>query len=233
MTDLCTSITEAFQYLDSMGVPVPIDLYIRAKAVGAVKADLVAGDLSSINKVYHDAITSAFVDYFNGGAIAPSRNKFRQAMLNAFGDAFDLGWTDGGQELPVNDEDALSWLEARLNQEVGYIDMLFQEAKELRKDKEFDYFAWITARADGYTNTLKEVYNNAHLRAIADEMVTFAGDDGVNSCDTCQMLQGKRHKISWFVARNYVPPFGSGLDCSKGGHCKHGLKNDKGNWVTI
>jgi hypothetical protein len=153
-------------------------------------------------------------------------------MITAFGDAYDLGWVDGGQDLPV-DEEALSWLEARLNQEAGYIDMLFQEAKELRKDKEFDFFAWTTARADGYTNTLKEIYNNARVRAMQDVMVTFAGDDGAESCDTCQKLKGKRRKLSWFIANNYVPPFGSGLDCHKGGRCQHGLMDDKNNWVTI
>ena len=198
-----------------------------------IKADIVAGDLSSINKKYHDAITRQLINYFEGGAIGATRNTFKNAMINAFGDAFDLGWTEGGGTLPIDDEDALGWLEARLNQEAGYIDMLFQEAKELKKDKEFDYFAWVTARADGYTNTLKEVFNNAHLRAMPNQMVTFEGDDGQESCATCQMLKGKRHKISWFVANNYVPPFGSGLDCAKGGHCQHGLKDDKGNWVTL
>lgn len=231
MSDLHTSITKAFEYLSNQSVEIPSDLLITARLKG-VKADLVAGDLSGINKKYHDVITGRLVDYFEGGAIGAARNAFKQAMINAFGDAFDLGWTDGGQDLPV-DEAALAWLEARLNQEVGYIDMLFQEAKELRKDSEFDYFTWITARADGYTNTLKEIYNAARMRATTDQMVTFAGDDGVQSCDTCQKLQGQRHKLSWFIARNYIPPFGSGLDCAKGGHCKHGLMDEKGNWVTI
>ena len=231
MSDLHTSITKAFEYLSNQSVEIPSDLLITARLKG-VKSDLVAGDLSGINKKYHDVITGRLVDYFEGGAIGAARNAFKQAMINAFGGAFDLGWTDGGQDLPV-DEAALAWLEARLNQEVGYIDMLFQEAKELRKDSEFDYFTWITARADGYTNTLKEIYNAARMRATTDQMVTFAGDDGVQSCDTCQKLQGQRHKLSWFIARNYIPPFGSGLDCAKGGHCKHGLMDEKGNWVTI
>lgn len=231
MSDLHTSITKAFEYLSKQSVEIPPDLMIQARLKG-VKAGNAAGDLSGVNKKYHDAITKNLIAYFEGGAIGTSRNAFKQAMINGFGDAYDLGWTDGGQALPVDDE-ALSWLEARLNQEVGYIDMLFQEAKELRKDTEFDFFAWATARADGYTNTLKEIYNAARMRAMKDQMVTFEGDDGAESCDDCQKLKGKRHKISWFVARNYIPPFGSGLECHKGGKCQHGLMDDKGNWVTI
>lgn len=231
MSDLHTSITKAFEYLSNQSIEIPPDLMIQARLKG-IKADIVAGDLSAINKKYHDAVTKSLVSYFDGGSINAPRNQFRQAMVEAFGSSFDLGWTDGGGSLPWDGE-ALSWFNARLNQEVGFIDMLFQEAKELRKDKEFDYFSWITARADGYTNTLKEIYNAARMRATKDQMVTFAGDDGARSCATCQKLQGKRHKLSWFIARNYIPPFGSGLDCAKGGHCKHGLRADNGNWVTI
>lgn len=234
MNELRTSITKAFEYLSTNSIEIPTELLIQARVKGVgVKAGYAAGDLTAVNKAYHDAITKSLVGYFDGGAIGTARNKFKQAMINAFGDAFDLGWVDGGQDLPVGDEAALSWLEARMNQEVGYIDMLFQEAKELKKDAEFDYFAWITARADGYTNTLKEIYNSARARAMKDQMVTFAGDDGEKSCDTCKKLKGKRKKLSWFIANNYIPPFGSGLDCSKGGHCNHGLMNDKGDWITV
>lgn len=222
-------LTPAFGYCDENGIEIPLSLTLRARRLGALKA---TGDLSSINAVYHDAITASLTEYFEGAGIAGPRNNFKRAMIQAFGDAFDLGWTEGGGELPIDDE-AISWLEARLNAEAGFIDMLFQEAKELRKDKDFDFFSWVVARADGYTNTLKEIYNAAKLRAMDDRMVTFDGDDGKESCPDCQRLKGQRHKISWFVKRNFVPPFGTGLECHRGGHCQHGLMDDKGKWVTV
>lgn len=191
-----------------------------------------SGDLASINAPYHDAITEALTTFFEGGSIAGPRNAFKRATSAAFLDAFELGWAMGGGSLPI-DEDALSWLDARLNQEFGYIDMLFQEAKELRKEDGFDSFTWSTARADGYTNTLREIFNVGNLRASKDKMVTFDGEDGAESCDTCQKLKGKRHKISWFVARNYVPPFGTGLECHPGKRCQHYLVDDNGEQVTI
>ena len=231
MTDLRTSITQAFLYLKENDITIPPELLLRARMQG-VKAGEVAGDLSSVNKKYHDVITRQLTTFFEGGAITGARNQFKQATSAAFLDAFELGWTDGGAELPL-DDDGLEWLGARQSQEFGYIDMLFQEAKELRKEYEFDSFAWTTARADGYTNTLKEVYNNARMRAMPNQMVTFDGDDGQESCPDCQKLKGKRHKISWFVSRNYVPPFGTGLECHKGGHCQHGLKADDGTWITV
>ena len=226
---LIASLSRAFGYLHAQGTEIPLDIQLKARQFGVIKA---AGDFAGVNKAYHDAITQALTTYFEGGSITAPRNAFKRATIQAFSDAFDLGWTDGGGELPI-DNDAISWLEARLNQEVGFIDMLFQEAKELRKDAEFDYFSWLTAKADGYTGTLRELYNAGKLRAMKDQMVTFDGEDGRESCDTCKMLKGKRHKISWFVKRNYVPPYGTGLQCARGGQCQHGLMNDAGDWITV
>lgn len=230
MTDnLTETITNAFQYLDNQGVPVPTDLYIRAYNVGAIKA---TGDsLESVNAKYHDDITEALIGYFEGDSLAVSRNAFKRSTTQSFVKAFDLGWFDGGRELPI-DRDVLEWFNARIETEFGYISMLFQEAKELRGDEEFDFFAWITQRADGYVRTLKELYNAAKMRALKDQMVTFDGDDGEESCDDCQKLKGKRHRISWFVKRNYVPPFGTGLACHRGRRCQHGLFTDDGEQLT-
>lgn len=228
-------ILSALDWCAANHVSVPKDTLAKIKAKGihipmALKAD---GDISDVNATYHDEITEALTGYFEeGGSVTAPKSAFKRAVTEAFGAAFDTGWVDGGGELPA-DEDALGWFNARVEQEYGFIDMLFQEAKELRKEEDFDYFAWLTARADGYTNSVREVYNQAKLRAGKDKMVVFDGDDGEESCDDCQSLKGKRHKISWFVSRNYVPPFGSGLECHKGGRCKHGLFDDEGNQVTI
>lgn len=222
------SLAQAIDFADENDIELPNDIRIRARQLGVIKA---GDDLPSISAQYHNKITVALVSYFEGESIVSSRNSFKRAMVDAFGAAFDLGWVDGGGELPV-DENALDWFNARVNAEFGFIDMLFQEAKELRRDKDFDYFAWITARADGYTRTLKEIYNAGRVRAMDDIMVTFDGDDGAESCDTCQKLKGKRHKLSWFVSRNYVPPFGTGLDCHRGGRCQHYLMDSKGNQIT-
>jgi hypothetical protein len=202
----------------------------KALTTRSIKAD--AEDLASISAAYHDEITGVLIDYFGGGSVTAPRNEFNRATLDAFNVSFDAGWVDGGQELPI-DEDALSWINARIEQEFGYIAMLFEQAKQLRKDKEFDYFAWITERADGYVRTLREIFNTGKLMAMKDQMVTFDGDDGAESCPDCQKLKGKRKKISWFVNHDYVPPFGVGLECHPGRRCQHGLFNDKGEQITV
>jgi len=222
------TLTDAFQYADRNGIEVPLGLYTRARKVGVFKAQ---EDIGEINAAYHNAVTESLVTYFEGGTVAGPRNKFRQSTTEAFYDAFYLGWKDGGGGVP--DEDGLAWLQARISQELGFVDMLFQQAKELRKEPDFDFFSWVTARADGYIRTVKEIYNSAFVRSSKDIMVTFVGDDGAESCTDCQQYKGKRHKMSWFASRNAIPPFGTGLECHPGGRCQHYLMNDKGEAVTL
>jgi len=229
MTDLKKSVSDAIEYAKMQGVDVPPDLLLRAYNTGALKLD---GGFPEISAAYHDTVTEILTGYFEGAGLTGSRNAFKRAVVESFGPVFDLGWVDGGQQLPP-DGDALSWFNARVEAEFGFIQMLFQQAKELKAEENFDFFSWVTQRADGYTRALKEIYNAAKMRAMKDIMVTFDGDDGAESCTDCQKLKGKRHKISWFVKRNFVPPFGTGLECHPGRRCQHGLFNDKGEQITV
>ena len=228
--DLRAALSESIQYVQSIGNVIPPELYLRALFVGAVKAD---GDLTSIKARYHDAITEALINYFEGkGSVTVPSNKIKQAAAQYLGESFNLGWADGGGG-GIPDDDARDWYVARLDMEFGYIGVLLQEAKELRKEDDFDYFSWLTDRADGYTRTTREFYNEGKLRSSRDVMVTFVGDDGAESCPECQTLKNQRHRVSWFVRRNFVPPHGTGLSCHRGRYCRHFLQNDKGERVTV
>lgn len=222
------AITKAFDYLRKHNIDIPLDTYLEGVRVGAFKA---GGNLAAISSRYNDAIIETIIKYFTGGSLAASRNAFKRATTEAFGAAIDLGWTDGGNQPPI-DADVLAWFNARLNAEFGYIDMLFESMKALKKEDDFDYFQYAVERAAGYVGTLREIYNYAKLSSSKNIMVTFDGDDGKESCPDCQKYKGKRHRISWFMARNAVPPYGSGLQCHKGGRCEHFLRDDNGNQVT-
>ena len=235
MSNITDTLTLAFKYCDEHGIDVPLDLQLRARRFGAVKA---TGDMAAIRMQYHDAITQALIGYFEGGTIAAPKNEFRRAALMYLGDAFDLGWTDGGGSLPL-DEDAVAWLDARINTEFGFIAQLFEQAKELRKDTEADTFAWSSSKADSYTATLDALSNAGKLRAAANKMLTFDGEDGdpnhicqsING--TCVRLKGQRHKASWWIAHNLVPYRGNpNYDCGAW-ECQHYLADDSGKRFTV
>jgi hypothetical protein len=231
MTTFPAAVTDAIAYVSAQDVEVPPDVWALAVQSGALKA---TGDLAAINAQYHDAVTESLITYLEGGSLAASKNSFKRAMIEAFGGAWDAGW-DGNP--PTGD--ALEWLNARTQQELAFIDGLYVQAKELRKDPEADTFAWATARADGYTGTVDNIYNHARIRALGNKMLTFDGEDGSpdNICQstngTCVRLKGKRHRASWWIAHDLVPYRGNpNYDCGAW-ECRHYLKDDKGERYTF
>jgi hypothetical protein len=224
------AITDALDYVTAQDVAIPADVWALVIRNRALKA---TGDLAAINAQYHDAVTESLITYLEGGSLAASKNSFKRAMIEAFGGAWDAGW-DGK---PPTGE-ALEWFNARTQQELAFIDGLFVQAKELRKDPEADTFAWATARADGYTATVGNVYDHARIRALGNKMLTFDGEDGSpdNICQrnhgTCVQLKGQRHRASWWIAHDLVPYQGNAAyDCGAW-ECRHFLRDDDGNRVT-
>ena len=224
--DLLRVLKVAAKFALARGAELPAD--VRDVLFGKA-----AGDMGSINATYHDAITQALIDYFEGGgSVTSPRNSFRRATLTAFQDAFDLGYSDGGGELPV-DEEATAWLNARTNEEFGNIDGLFEQAKEFRKDKEFDYFSWATSRADGYSSAAMSVYNSAVLMAKKNQMLTWRLGQTESHCSTCSELNGNSHRASWYISRDYIPRKpGASMECN-GYNCDCRLETKDGKEVTI
>lgn len=231
MSMLRTALQRAAAWCAANGVSVPADLTAALKVVG---------DMATISAQYHDAITQAVIDYFTGDRrIQDARGDYKHAVAQAFGDSFETGWLDGGGELPV-DDDANEWLTARMEAEFGYVAILFQQMKELKKedDKDFDYFAFATARADGYTATLRTVHAEGKVRAAGNKLLTFTGTDGSpdhicqSTNGTCVRLMGQRHRASWWVSRGLIPgPGNSNYDCG-GWNCQHFLADNDGNKFT-
>jgi hypothetical protein len=231
------AVQRALDYLNDNGIPLPSELTLQLEMKGfrnfiATRATKQAEDISDVNATYHDAITETLTSYFeDGGSVSAPKNEFKKEMSDAFVNSFEAGWIDGGQELPLDDE-ALEWLGARQSQEFGFIDSLFQEAKELRKEEDFDYFSWVTQKADGYVATVLSVYNAAVLLAKKNQMLTWQYGD-TDHCKTCEELNGQKHRASWYLNRDYIPRKpGASMECH-GFRCQCSLIDSEGNEVTI
>jgi hypothetical protein len=158
-------------------------------------------------------------------------------MSDAFLSAYEVAYTDGGAELPL-DEDALEWLAARQDAELGHIKELFATLKDMRaqyRAKEIttaDVKAEIERRRDGYSATLDSVYVTGKMYAQKNKMVTWQYGE-TEHCDTCASLNGKRHRAKWFIARDYIPRKpGAAMDCG-GYRCQCSLLDDKGKEITL
>jgi hypothetical protein len=204
---------------------------IRMRETLKKRADY--GTYEAMRLAYQDAIYTAVSDYLSSNdRITSYKSAMAQKVAEVFILAAEFGYIEGGGELPF-DDNASDWIAAEQASELANVDSLFVSLKMLRDGGGFDANAEGEARAAGYADTLDGIYNKAVLFGMKNKMLTFDGDDGEESCATCQMLKGQRHRASWWIAYDYVPPKGAGLDCAAGGHCQHYLVDDDGNAVTL
>jgi len=190
-----------------------------------------AGDYATIRTQMYEAVYGAVSDFLNSNAQTGTYSRLMSAAVSqAYINAADTAYVDGGAELPL-DMDTASWARAELNAQFGFIDSLFQTLKALRKEGDFDADAEGTARAEGYAQSLDMLYSGVKMRAAGNVMLTFAGEDGAESCKDCQRYKGQRHRASWWVAHGAIPP-SRDFEC-KGYNCFHRLVDDDGNEFTI
>jgi hypothetical protein len=110
---------------------------------------------------------------------------------------------------------------------------VFEQAKQLRKEEDFDPLPWVNERADGYTRTVAALYNAGQMHAKRNKMLTWHLGNTEKHCVDCSKLNGKSHKASWYLARNFIPRQpGASMECF-GVHCDCRLTDKDCNEVTI
>lgn len=167
--------------------------------------------------------------------VAKYKADVRRLIKDYFPKAFNSGWVDGGGDVTSIADNDTAWLDARISAEIGYIDTLFESAKQLRDSGETDrYQEFANQKADGYARTLDGIYNEGKIRGGKDIALTFVGDDGEESCKTCQKWKGKRHRKSFWENRGLIPgqPGNPNFEC-RGYNCQHFLVDDNGNRYTF
>ena len=219
-------LLSARSYCKIHNIPIPDDL------TAALKSTL---DVSSASAEYSAALIEALHNYADGSmGMVEARNDFIQSMAGNFATIFDSGYADGGGD-PDNETLAAStWFGNREDEERQHIvDLFFSLKEQMKIDPPVDIGAWISDRSAGYTASLNDVYNMGVVFGKQGEGLTFAGDDGKESCTTCQRLKGETHPASWWTENDLVPYGGNeNFEC-KGYNCQHGLQDADGNWVTL
>ena len=194
---------------------------------------LSLGDYAPIRQSYYWEVWGLISEYLaeDGARITRFRNGMKRSIAYHFGQAAAQGWADGGGGDWQRDADADSreWESNRIYEEFGYVDELFRQLRELKKEGEDAIAGEAERRAEGYARTLDGIYAEAKIRAAGNKMLTFDGFDGQESCNTCQRLKGSRHRASWWIRRGLVPHQGNrNFECG-GWNCQHYLYDDQGN----
>jgi hypothetical protein len=137
--------------------------------------------------------------------ITSFRNAFRRVANDAFNATASVGWQDGGASLPIS-EDLQSWTNGEIEKEIGYIDELFAQLRDLRKTGATDeQNSFMADKAEGYAGALIGIYNYAKMQAAPDRDGKWFYGDTVEHCETCSSLEGQVHPLSWYIDNNYIP----------------------------
>lgn len=244
------SIEMAINYLKSRGHLIPADILqsvsndyqiqlddrlemIKAIKSGRIHSKVIksSSDYGAIRDGLWIAIYDSIYDYLNGDlTIASARNKMTLALSEAYISSADVAYQDGGGVLPL-DEDTASYANGELQAQLGFADSLFATLKGLKKEGDYNANTEAADHADGYTRSLDGLYNGVKVNAAGSTMLTFDGSDGKESCKDCKRYKGQRHKASWWISRNAVPP--SHLFECGGWNCEHFLVDDNGKEFTI
>jgi hypothetical protein len=115
----------------------------------------------------------------------------RRAMID--------GLVDGGVDTDALDEEDDGVFSTWLVEQSAYVTGLGAEIKD---GAEFD----AAARVKLWVNkSLVVAYELGRMQSDTNPMVVFEGDDGEESCDTCQRLKGQVHRYKTVNARNLNP----------------------------
>lgn len=194
------------------------------------------GGMKSINEVvrrYRDAFENVLYDAFNKRVSQSSLVAKLAAIIESnAGDAYREGMKQGGgdpdTDFTKDDQNIIDdWITTQINALAGFA----QAAVDVRGADDKDVArAAILDRVDLWVDNLN-MLGNLGAASQSDPMVTWVYGDA-DHCETCAGLNGKRHKLSWFIDKGYIPQERGSetLDCH-GYHCQCKLVDAKGNQV--
>lgn len=175
---------------------------------------------------YDNLLTALIRKAFRGDMTVGEMSTEHRAMLrNLAPGCYYEGMAQGGVEQSEADETDQQTIADWITEQSGYTRDFAKAAIQAGKDKEAQ--AQVLARADLWLAALMALGNLGRANAQANTMGTWKYDGGEH-CATCEKLDGQRHRLKWFVARNYIPRNpGAALDCG-GFNCKCQVLDDKG-----
>ncbi len=207
-------------------MPDPIDILTAL----ADAIDLLS--IAEVTNTYRDRLTNFAYDAMNGRMDAVDMSRAMRALLRDLADdAYTEGMREGGIDKPEEvldsgDENAIkAWIDGQLSHVSDFAKACAAvKAGENSRDD-------ILTRIDYWVDNLTALGSLGVASAKQNVMGTWVFGD-TDHCPTCEMLNGKRRRLKWFVQNGYIPQErGSGvLDC-KGFNCQCHIEDDNGEWL--
>lgn len=207
-----------------------------AQAAAAALADVIlfpGAAVKSVNEVlrdYENRLTRFSYEALNGQMDAVDFRRAHKALIKSLApEAYKEGINEGGGDpAELDAEDARAVIDFVSEQS----DFVNDFAKWLVSTNDAGKRNWPEKRAelgqriDYWSQSMRALAQQAFGKAQGDPVCEWRVGD-TEHCDTCRELDGQKHKLSWYLKRNYKPRTpGAELDC-KGFECQCRLVNVK------
>lgn len=149
----------------------------------------------------------------------------RRLIKDAIADAYIEGLAQGGIPAEEMGEDDALMIVELTQQQMDYVTDFVRAIRAAKNDKAAQRDI-LNNRIELWTTAIEAAGQAGLNSAKSNEMVEFTGDDGMESCRTCQRLKGQTHRRKWFEQHGLVPRdprFRDNFECG-GWRCQHELQ---------
>ena len=209
--------------------------FALAHAVSFLEEKYNQKSIGQIVNQYRDQLYNIVYNCFRSGDSVDMRRAHKALLRDMAGKVYDEGLREGGispEDMDAEDRDARNEAVSDWTAEqASFVNQFAKDTAEARLDS--DKRTAILARVPLWVDSLRNFGEAGKLAALGNIALTFDGDDGAESCDTCQRYTGQRHRRKWWADRGLLERNGNpNYECGRWDNCHHHFKDDSGKVIV-
>ena len=193
------------------------DLQLAAQALEAMAEALqIARSINEVARAYRDALTNWAYETMAGRMSEIDMRRAHKALIRRTAqEIYFEGMREGGIDEPDEqaDEEDFARIKEWLGTQTGHADDFAKAASDAQGDAAPR--AGILARIDLWVQSVDSLGQQGLMSAKSNRPGIWHLGATEEHCTTCKGLDGKHHRLSWFLKRGYVPrqPGNEMLEC--------------------
>lgn len=200
------------------------DLESAAAALTKMSSILqeIRRSVSEVTRTYRDALTNWVYETMGGRMTAIDLRRAHKALIRSIAqDAYFEGMRQGGIQNPqdeVDDTDMArikEWIATQASYADGFAKAVGEVAGDNAKRAE------VLSRVEMWCDSVSALGTQGEMSAKSNRPGIWHLGNTVEHCTTCAGLDGKRHRVNWFLSHGYIPrqPGSNVLECG-GWNCQ-------------
>jgi hypothetical protein len=206
-----------------------MNLAIAADALKQMAAilNVTSKSVDEIVAEYDNTLTANVRRGFRGQTDERELAAAHRDMIRAFApQAYYEGLRQGGVEQDEADDDDRATIKDWIGEQLSHVRGFAEAVMDAKRDKALQDAVY--ARLDQWLRALQSLGNLGYASAQKNAMGIWEYG-ATEHCATCAQLNGKRHRLKWYLQKGYIPrePGSQTLDCG-GWECQCQIIADNG-----